>query len=545
MSYPLLSPRSARTSSTTSSVRRISTPSPERRAYPYASNYFTIGRAMESDTDSSDNFEPFIPPKRSRYASEPFVHQQLLECQRERRASSPFPDFNRQQLKKSSPILTKRPGWFSKRDRQAKMTKHKSEVSLTLANRRLSIEKPKHRSRSVDGNIRSKVSSKPTNETLVQGQHATLCDSDDNTGGTVESKDYSKPFEHILWRKLGLDDGSAISGSLPHLDRIRVVSSIKSSDGKCNGGGNEEDDEDGEGCTYLDPTELEEYCERLGNRELSDRIRKRLSTVLSNTYLSLMDMQEDVTDAPEVAADNPLGATSMPTFCEPPSERSSSQFLTMERLRKSGLADSISLSGYSTDASSGFENELDSGCGGGFLGRLHNVKGENQYGDLLTPLSRVACSERTQSKSGEQQQRGEEGEGEEYEQIYEEIDQYSDTNPELKTPPITVEGMALPVPALKTHTLPARHTNLHLTQSVPPQFNWHDQRDGKFTSQVRKESPYATVKEISSQISGGVRRAPTLPPRRVKKVVSMDPSQGRRKYYRRDEPKVPGVSIRR
>lgn len=545
---PPRSPRSTRTSSTTSSTRRISTPSPERRSYPYPSNYFTVGRA-DSETDSSDDYEPFVPPKRSRYASEPFVHQQVLECQRERRASSPLPDFSTQQLKKSSPILTKRPGWFSKRDRLATAAKHQSEASLMLGSQRRKIEtekkRPKCRSRSADGNIEFAISPRQTNEMLAQG----LYDSDDNTGGTVESKDYSKPFEHILWKKLGLDDGSAISGSLPHLDRMCMAGSKGGNHADYDAGG-----DDDEGCTYLDPTELEDYCERLGNKELSDRIRTRLSTVLSSTYLSLTNVQEKVADAPNsgAAASNPLDASSTPTFGELPSispGRSNSRVLTMERFKKSGLADSISCSGYSTDAdaSSGFENEADSG--GGFLGRMHSLRAENQYDDLSTSLGRVACSERALSRSREQQRGEEEGEGEEceYEQIYEEIDQYSDTNVELRstTPPVAVEGMVLPVPAQKTLTLLTQHTNLHLSQSVPPHsnsFHWPNKRDGKFVSQIRKESPYATLKEVSSQIPGRCRRAPTLPPRRIKKVASLDPTQGRRKHYLRNEPKVPGVS---
>lgn len=540
---PPQSPRSNRTSSG-SSVRRISTPSPER-LYPYDENYFAISR-VESDSDSSD-FEPFVPPKRSRYASEPFVHQHVFECQNERlrRVSSPLPELNKQ-LKKSSPILTKRPGWYSKPDRKMMAAKHQSEASLTLGNqvvRKTEIERTvlserfKYRSRSVDSKVSlvtsqtRSTSSKP----VSQGQYATLYDSDDYTGSTMDSRDYSKPFEHILWRKLGLDDGSAISGSLPGLDRICTAGSdIRDDD-------NEDEDDDPEGCTYLDPTELEEYCERLGNRELSDRIRKRLSTVLSGTYLSLMNVQGAEGGMPGSESE-PKSSLSRSIKAEAPARRNDSPSLSLERFKKSGLADSISCSGYSTDASSGFDNDMDSA---GFLGRVHSMRIENPYGDLQSSLGQVACSEnvdRAPSESREQDGGTREGEGEdEEEQIYEEIDQYSDMELRTSATPAVTAEVSVSVQKAQSLTLPARHPPLHLSQSVPPDtdsFSWH-KKAGRSTPH---ESPYATLKEITGQ-PRGFRRAPTLPPRRIKKVASLDPTQGRRKHYFRNEPKVPGVRL--
>ena len=538
---PPLSPRSNRISTGASSTRRISTPSPELRPYyPYSGNYYTIGQ-VEFDTDSSDeDFEPFVPPKRSRYASEPFVSQQeLLPFQKERRVSSPYPDKNKP-LKKSSPILTKRPGWYKNRGSK----KQHSEASLTLESQASSKEdmekssKPKQRSHSVDNGEGIAISPNQdsseavTGDMTSQGKHAQPYDSEDTTGGTL---DYSKPFEHILWRKLGLPNGNAFSSSLPDLDRICVT-----------GVDNDEDDDDPDGCTYLDPNELEEYCASLGNKELSDRIRTRFSKVLSCTYLSLTNVQGTIGGS-EPNLKSPAQASKAVASCKEPPPRNNSPFLTMERFKKS---DTLSYSGYSTDASSGFDNEIDSV---GFVGQLSSLRVGNAYGDFPRSLGKVACSENVDATLSTLDRRGREGEREEEEeeegewteendgeQIYEEIDQYSDTNIELRVNPTSSTPTDL---SHRVKTLPTKHTPLFLSQSVPPgsdSFQWHDRVGGsnRSASQRNPENPYATLKEVSFQ-SRGFKRAPTLPPRRVKKSASMEP--GRRKHHFRHEPVVPGV----
>jgi hypothetical protein len=358
-----------------------------------------------------------------------------------------------------------------------------------------------------------------TDITSSQGERTLQHDSDDATGGTMESKDYSKPFEHILWRRLGLGDGSALSGSLPELDGISTA----------DGDGEDEDDDD-EGCTYLDPKELEEYCERLGNKELSDRIRTRLSTVLSGTYLSLSNVQAEETDLESSVEPS--------TAHKEPSGRSRGSFLAvnnLERFKKSRLVDSISFSGYSTDASSGFDNEID---GVEYLGgQPMNSRIDNSYSDLPTSL---ACSEIYVDQALSDGDGGEAGK-EEYdgEQIYAEI---SDSNIETR-----IDDVPFPT-TLKVQTI--RHTPLHLSQSVPLDSNPRKNTPGgasQLTTQLcaDRESPhYATLKEISNSLdrvesAGGFKRAPTLPPRRIKKAASLDP--GRRKHHFRNEPVVPGV----
>lgn len=534
VSKPPRSPRSTYTSST-SSMRRISTPSPERQPYPYSSNYFTINR-IESDSDSSDDFVPFVPPKRSRYASEPFVNQQqqLIEHQKERRVSSPFPD-PKKPLKKSSPILTKRPGWYSKpldKNTLDRTKRQQSEASLTLesqASRRDEAEKivtNKNRSRSMDDKAGSVISPEQNESPIgiADEEYAQIYNSDDNdnTGGTMESIDYSKPFEHILWRRLKLSNGIDTSGSPPDLDRD-----------------DEDEDDDDEGCTYLDPKELEEYCE---DKELSDsiRTRPRHSKVLSSTYLSLMNVQGaavDGSDTEPKSSAQPTNAAPTHVDREETSGRNSSPFLIVhQRFKKSRLADTISCSGYSTDASSGFDNETDNME---FLGRLHSMRIDNPYGDLHTSLGEVACSENV-DRTVRKQEGGEGTEEEEEEQIYEEIDQYSDTNIELRVnaaplPTMTTDQWAQKVTLQKTQTMPTGHPPLCLSQSVPPN------SDGfrRHKKAADAENLYATLKEISFQ-PRGFKRAPTLPPRRVKKTASLEP--GRRKHYLRNEPIVPGVS---
>ena len=254
------------------SIHHSNTATPRRQpsdALSYLGDYFKVGRADSDDSDSSDYFVDVVPPpRRNRYASEPFVHQQVLQWQRERRASSPLP--NKPALKKSSPILTKRPGWYNP-PKPSITRRYQSEVTFSASllsqlkesssgsscdggggddndndngggrglksgptNRR----RLKQRSRSVEERQGFVTATTPAEQppwstaaslslrlSSVSNNHSVprqvlLCESDDNTGGTVESKDYSKPFEHLLWRRLGLDDGSALSGSLPDLDRV-------------------------------------------------------------------------------------------------------------------------------------------------------------------------------------------------------------------------------------------------------------------------------------------------------------------------------------
>ena len=187
---------------------------------------YSLTTAPGSDSDSSD-FEHFTPPvrlPRKRYRSEPHCRMPSQRLP----YSSPYPS-----LKGSSAVLTRKPTWLKPR-----------------------------RSRSLDERTHLAVQ--------------TGMDSDDNSGGTMDSGGYAKPFAHLRgWRKiLGFNDGSLLSGSLPRIDKA----------------GNELDD------TYLDPSELavavSETEVKLGRR-VSRRLRKRMDAVLnaasaSGYYLPLV-----------------------------------------------------------------------------------------------------------------------------------------------------------------------------------------------------------------------------------------------------------------
>lgn len=524
---------STSTSSTSSTQRRSAQTSPQD-TFQYSGQYYTVGRA-DSDSDSSDDFVPFIPPKRSRYASEPFVNQKVLLWQRERRASSPLPDANKE-LKKSSPILTKRPVWYSKPDKRAISRKYQSEVSFstTLSQIQRCEEqsvtlnrKLKYRSHSLDGKTGFTITPRQSAVQSAAGAgNSPIYESDDNTGGTMESKDYSKPFEHILWRKLGLDDGSALSGSLPHLDKVTANDLCDSED-------------DPEGCTYLDPKELEDYCEKLGDKELSTRIRTRLSTVLSSTYLSLSDAQDAVTSK---IYDSPFTeeASSLPTqaFPLPPPKNNSPSLAafgtgSMERFKRNvELTDSF-YSGYSTDASSGWGEPDFEGC----WGQLQNLAADNPYDEVKASLENPIYSENNVVESMSRNTKGKEG-GEaedltEGEQIYEEIGEYSDSN------------MQFNLDTNSPDRVPCRHTHLHISHSVPEERYVTDSLPRhKSVSSPRSngESPYASLKELSGQLR--LKRAPTLPPRpAVRRLASQDPGHGRRKHYFRNDSKGAGVRI--
>ncbi len=521
---------------------------PRKPALPYSSNYYMVGRVDTDSDDSSDDFVPFVPPQRNRFPSEPFVHQQVAQWTRERRTSSPFPEVNKEQqpLKKSSPILTKRPGWFAKPYKQTLRRNCQSEVLCNVHLRQDSTEsqaqsrKLKYRSKSLDDREKFAVAS------TSSFPAATATDSDDNTGGTLESKDYSKPFEHLLWRKLGMDDGSALSGSLPHLDKVAAGSVY-------------EDEEDPDGCTYLDPKELEDFCEKkFGGRELSDRICKRFSTVLNSPYLTLSTIADF-----GIASSKPssMGVKKFPTSKKastfpairqqspvPPPRNTSPSFLAsvsrMERYRKTlELADNFCLSGYSTDASSGWgEPDFSEADQIGRMGRMQSWKThtatDNTYDEIKPALSQ---SLRSESPAGGAREEGEEEEidveATEEEQIYEEIDQYSDTTMVESALPLLQENrlaQTLPI-------TPNQHTNLQISHSMPggegySRSQFHQDRTNPLLPRCNSDRPYAKLSEIST-------KPPSLPPRPLRKLASLDPSQPRRRHYFKKgwDSKVPGV----
>ena len=211
----------------------------------YGVNIYSL--PADSDSNSSDNFEHFTPPARSqkRYHSEPQFR--CLPRREDRRVSSPFPYrcSGPGYIRKTSPVLTRKPSWL--------VAKHRKEKAPGK----------KGRSKSVDQLLNFKV---------TQSIHV---DSDDSSS-LLDSGVYARPFEHLQsWRKVLALDGSILTGSLPRIDKAVEL---------------EESDVSGD--TYLDPSEIvaavSKKESKLGRR-VSRRLRKRVDTVLHpGIYLSLV-----------------------------------------------------------------------------------------------------------------------------------------------------------------------------------------------------------------------------------------------------------------
>ena len=284
---------------------------------------FPLGSFVEDSDSNSSDFEEFVPPRRRKFISEsqapafPPTGSLPFHTPLDRRGSSPFPTSRPQSkeyqpIKKSSPILTRRPTWFTRKNTSPallesveppigeKTTPTPENVQIRGGKDQQSkaSRKKKGRSRSLDSRKHNSVSMSGNTYSLLD-LHAATIDSDEfeNTGGTVDSSGYARPFEHInSWRKLiGMDDGSAFSGSLPHL--VDNVSSAIN---------NNNNDDDSDTCTYLDPREI---AQRL-DKNMPQKVRKRLDTVLSNTYLQLISVQPpQFAELPLIQPPNVIAAT--------------------------------------------------------------------------------------------------------------------------------------------------------------------------------------------------------------------------------------------
>ena len=285
-----------------------------------STSQYPLGSFMEDSDSNSSDFEEFVPPRigRKKFISDsqapmfPPTGSLPFHTPLDRRGSSPFPSSRPQSkeyhpIKKSSPILTRRPTWFSRKmtspallesiespiDQEAAPTSEKIQRRGQDQQSKASRKK-KGRSRSLDTQTSMSVSTSGNAYSLLD-LHSVIIDSDENTGGTVDSSGYARPFEHInSWRKLiGMDDGSAFSGSLPHL-ADNVGSAINN------------DDDDSDTCTYLDPREIAQKLDK----NMPQKVRKRLDTVLSNTYLQLISVQPpQFAELPPIQPPNVIAAT--------------------------------------------------------------------------------------------------------------------------------------------------------------------------------------------------------------------------------------------
>ncbi len=501
-----------------------------------STQYALVG--FDSDSESSDNFEQFVPPKRrSRYISEPFVVQKNNPSL-DRRISSPLPESCKEMIKKSSPILTKRPVWYSKPEKLSVIQRQQSLLSVDAitTTRKKDMDKMATSCKKVI--IKSKSFNKirshsvtPNHSTAQVSGQLMACDySDDNTGGTVESKEYSKPFEHILWKKLGLEDGSALSGSLPLLDNFLS--------------GENEDCDDPDGCTYLDPKELEDYCERFGNKRITNRVHKRFGTALSGTYLTLSKVNGDShelgqgehTKEPSTTI---LVSPSSPSPTTRPVENPSLALISnMERWRRTtDMVDSSCCSGYSTDASSAYGDFDDTTLTRSFSKRYNN-------GGIETSLLQASYScDEALDQVGRRIYYDQEDE-----EIYEEIDDFSDTNPaELKGNSLEV-ATSIGTPFQLPNVVPQLQSSYSLpnesqfSDSHPPHSTLMSMKKELFPPHHSHERVYACLND--TPVSESVIRfqePPSLPPRPLKKLSSLEPREiGRRRSYEGNI-KVPGV----
>ena len=283
-----------------------------------STSQYPLGSFIEDSDSNSSDFEEFIPPLigRRKFTSEsqaptfPPTGSLPSHTLLDRRGSSPFPTSRPQSkeyhpIKKSSPILTRRPTWFSRKMTSPALLESPVDQKVTPTSEKVqrrgqdqqakASRKKKGRSRSLD--TRTNMSVGPSGNTYsLLDLHVVGVDSDENTGGTVDSSGYARPFEHInSWRKLiGMDDGSAFSGSLPHL-ADNVSSAI-----------NNDDDSDAEACTYLDPREIAQKLDK----NMPQKVRKRLDTVISNTYLQLISVQPpQFAEFPVIQPPNVIAAT--------------------------------------------------------------------------------------------------------------------------------------------------------------------------------------------------------------------------------------------
>ena len=291
--------------------------------FTFQGKYPPAGSFMEDSDSNSSDFEEFVPPQRRKFTSEsqvptfPPTGSLPIHIPLDRRGSSPFPSSRPQSkeyqpIKKSSPILTRRPTWFTRKttspallesiespidEKTTPTTLEKVQIRSGGKDRQSKVmRKKKGRSRSLDTRGHNSVSTSGNTYSLLD-LHAVGMDSDENTGGTVDSSGYARPFEHInSWRKLiGMDDGSAFSGSLPHL-ADNVSSAIN----------NTNNDDDSDTCTYLDPREIAQKLDK----NMPQKVRKRLDTVLSNTYLQLISVQPpQFAELPPIQPPNVIAAT--------------------------------------------------------------------------------------------------------------------------------------------------------------------------------------------------------------------------------------------
>ena len=483
---------------------------------------YPLGGVPEDSDSNSSDFEEFIPPQRRKFTSESQVPNSSygrFHAPLDRRGSSPFPTTlgsrpcskEVQSIKKSSPILTRRPTWFTRKmTSPALMETSESPAYHTLPNHESvekrtqvqlsrSLRKKKARSRSLDSRANLSASGSSNAYSLLD-LHAVTIDSDENTGGTMDSSGYARPFEHInSWRKLiGMDDGSAFSGSLPHL-ADNVSAPINNND----------EDSD----TYLDPREIAQKLDK----NMPEKVRKRLDTVFSNTYLQLISVYPpqfaEVGSSTTAAATTAGSVTSPKIIAATPDEPGDASLPRREVSFKdkwnNRSLDFIErpdscLSGYTSDGSSTWaadrsdqeteEGELDDGL-------------VNPYDEIKAANATRGSAVRVMSSPFDDAQYGVSAPVEVGgEEVYSVIDELltdrngSTASSELKKEDITSSIPPLPKPRVKRLPLSKQDSGIYAK-----------------LEETLSDVPLEVVKDESSDC----RRPPTPPPRRQRNISTV------------------------
>ncbi len=223
-------------------------------------------------------------------------------------------------IKKSSPIMTKRPIWF-KRD-SVTSTRTTPDLKRVPKNNKL-----KRRSRSLDASMQRKVSC-PVDH--FRDQAVTLSDSEDTTGG---SESYPKPFHHIRMRKRFISSRpTTSSSSLGCIDMFTT-----SADWHCY-----DDDSESEDVYYINPNEV---ASRFTPKQNTlDSVR-----MADSTYLMLSEYELDniVRNSPQRKVNVSAHSPSPLPIPIPSSDNHISEFRDKNHLQTDsrGMSDATSESG--------------------------------------------------------------------------------------------------------------------------------------------------------------------------------------------------------
>lgn len=501
-------------------------------------HHFTTRRA-DSDSDNSD-FEMFVPPRRRvRHPSEPCHrrHNVVTKQQNELRSSSPPENTNNQDhtIKKSYPTLTKQPVRYPKTAKDKKSMSADSFCYNLLPGAAQEDENQDHlksrrliRTRSLEVSPNSPAT-QVLNPSAEHNRDDGKDSSDEATGGTlVDVQLFQKNRGEVQGK-----DATTMNSNVLH--RLDVM---------CEG---DSDEDDSVGCTYLDPKDLEECCELVKRKERRQIPVQDSDNDISQTYLTLTNIKKS----------DDIAEQCKPKECTIPLRKPSSTLgvnSSMERWRRTvDLADSSCCSGYSTDTSSGwgeFECDLDNIKP---LRRLQSlrkrkmgVQGGQEVRTLLSQAVRYIDSDTLEHSYSRSPVSGqEEGTGDDDgSEIYEEID---DLDLDSKGVEANDEAGDGKYALSHSQSFPNRHSLPHISNSIPLSTdtntgNYTHSRGAVRTLPSSRENLYASLMSVTN-LQKHLQQPPTLPPRPLRKLSSLDPRESERGHMTKEQSYVPGVSI--